>query len=429
MTDILNLYQHFQRVPKITTDTRKDVSKSIFFALSGDQFNGNTFAEKAIEKGAYLAVIDDPQYNKGDNYFLVDNTVKALQELAVMHRKRNMAPLIAITGSNGKTTTKELIASVLGSTRNITYTQGNYNNHIGLPLTILSIDKNTEMVVAEMGANHIGEIQTLCNIALPNIGIITNIGKAHLEGFGNYEGVIKAKNELFEFIKTTGGSVIVNADDDLLMDLSKGMNRYTYGRYQADLTGKITRYYPHLSVAWNFNGKEYHTDSQLYGKYNFCNIMATIAAGLLYEIPRQQINKAIQEYRPSDNRSQLLKTEKNNLILDAYNANPVSMAEAIMSFKEYRRENPWLILGDMFELGDSSLDEHEKIITLLKETGFKNVILVGADFYHLKDNSDFTTFQSTSDVIDFIGKSPIENADILIKGSRGMRLEQLANLL
>lgn len=429
MTDILNLYKQFQRNPKITTDTRKDVKNSIFFAISGEQFNGNAFAEKAIAKGAVLAVIDDPSYNKGDKYFLVDNTIKTLQELALIHRKRFMVPLIGITGSNGKTTTKDLMAAVLGSAINITYTQGNFNNHIGLPLTILSINRNTELVIAEMGANHIGEIESLCNIALPNVGIITNIGKAHLEGFGSFEGVTKAKNELYEFIRATGGSILVNADDELLMKLSEGINRYTYGQDDADVTGKIIRYQPHISIKWHFNGKGYETNSQLYGKYNFANIMVAIAIGLLYEIPRDQIIRAIEHYVPSENRSQLLKTENNQLILDAYNANPVSMAEAINSFKEYRKENQWLILGDMFELGEVSLEEHEKVIRLAEEAGFKNVILVGNDFYELRNNSGFISLKTTPDAIEYLEEHPIKNANILIKGSRGMELEKLANIL
>ena len=424
-----HLYQHFLKTPKVTTDTRKDVKNSIFFALSGEQFNGNKFAEKAIQNGANFAVIDDPKYNLGNKYILVDDTLTALQELATIHRKRHLIPLVAITGSNGKTTTKELMAAVLGSSKNIIYTQGNFNNHIGVPLTILNITGNTELAIVEMGANHIGEIQRLCTIALPNIGIITNIGKAHLEGFGSIEGVVKAKNELFGFLKASAGSVIVNADDPLLMKLSDGIKRFTYGRIQADLTAEIVNHIPHLRLKWHLNGKEYECDSRLYGKYNFDNILAAIAAGLIFEIPRTQINAAIQQYTPSNNRSQILKTEKNNLVLDAYNANPVSMAEAILSFKEYGKENPLLILGDMFELGKSSSEEHQKIIQLLIETGFKKVVLVGDDFYNLKNESVFTSLQSTQDAVKYFKNNPVENANILIKGSRGIELEKLVNLL
>ena len=429
MINIHHLYQHFLKTPKVTTDTRKDVKNSIFFALSGEQFNGNKFAEKAIQNGANFAIIDDPKYNLGDKYILVDDTLTALQELATIHRKRHLIPLMAITGSNGKTTTKELMAAVLGSSKNIVYTQGNFNNHIGVPLTILNITSNTELAIVEMGANHIGEIQRLCTIALPNIGIITNIGKAHLEGFGSIEGVVKAKNELFGFLKASVGSVIVNADDPLLMKLSDGIKRFTYGRTQSDLTAEIVNYKPHLRLKWYLNGKEYECNSRLYGKYNFYNILAAIAAGLIFEIPHTEINAAIQQYTPSNNRSQILKTEKNNLVLDAYNANPVSMAEAILSFKEYGQENPLLILGDMFELGKSSSEEHQKIIQLLIETGFKKVVLVGDDFYNLKNESVFTSLQSTQDAIEYFKNNPVENANILIKGSRGIELEKLVYLL
>ena len=429
MVPTQTIYQAFINYPSISTDTRKNVKDTIFFALSGENFNGNAYAQKALEQGARFAVIDDPSYALDDRCLLVNDTVITLQEIARLHRSRNPIPLIGITGSNGKTTTKNLISAVLGSDKKVTSTKGNFNNHIGLPLTILSIDKTTEIAVVEMGANHIGEIEALCNIALPGSGIITNIGKAHLEGFGSFEGIIKAKNELFQFLKDTDGSVIVNADDELLMDLSTGIKRFTYGKLDADITARITEYSPYLAVQWEYKGKVYDLDTSLYGKYNFYNILAAISVGLNFGIPTDKINESIRLFRPEDNRSQLMRTNTNNIILDAYNANPVSMSEAILSFKEYRKDNSWLILGDMFELGDSSVKEHILIVDLLRECRFENVFLVGNVFHQLNVPDSFKTFVTTEDLIQYISENPLENANILIKGSRGMYLEKIVTYL
>jgi len=429
MDTIEKLYGFFEKYPKISTDTRKDVSDSIFFAIPGENFDGNAFAKEALRKGARMAVIDNEKYKTDDRFFLVDNTVDTLQELALYHRKKHPVPVIGITGSNGKTTTKELTAAILGSTYNIVATQGNLNNFIGLPLTVLNIKKETELAVIELGTNHPGEIEMLCNIAMPDTGIITNIGKAHLEGFGDIHGVIAEKSELYKYLKNHSGTVFVNADDPLLMELSKGMNRFTYGQKDAGLVGKILKSTPDLTLMWEFDDKEYVIKTRLYGYYNLYNILTAIAVGLHFNILPASINRAIENFTPDNNRSQRIKTARNRIFMDAYNANPVSMSEALKSFREQETGNPWLIIGDMFELGDTSLKEHENIIRLIEELGFRNVILIGKDFYQLKDKSSFATLVSTEKAAEYLQAHQIENADILVKGSRGMQLEKLLSYL
>jgi len=427
---IEELYAYFQKFPVITTDTRKEVKGSIFFALSGGSFNGNQFAKAALKKGAALAVIDDPKfYKKGKKYILVENVLETLQQLAVYHRSFYKNPLLAITGSNGKTTTKELISAVFSTTYKTTSTQGNYNNHIGVPLTLLQLNSETDIAVIEMGANHQGEIAKLCELAQPGLGMITNIGKAHLEGFGGVEGVKKAKNEMYAYLRASHGKVIVNADDPLLMQLSEGIERHTYGSGTADIQGEITSFKPFLHIQWKKGNKVYEIETALYGSYNFPNIMAAISVGCLFKIPPKKISQAIAEYIPTNNRSQQFVTPKNKIVLDAYNANPVSMAGAISSFKAFEPENPWLVLGDMFELGDSSVEEHLKIIDLLAKSGFENVLLVGNIFHSLQERSSFKTFQTTKDLYKYLSKNKIKKAEILVKGSRGMALEKILPLL
>ena len=425
MQQISNLYQKFITLGKISIDTRQDVSGSIFFALSGENFNGNKFAKEAIAKGASLAVIDQKEYDEGPEYFLVENTLRTLQELARWHRTKSSAKVIGITGSNGKTTTKELVSAVLFTEKEIVSTRGNLNNHIGVPLTILSISSETELAVVEMGANHPGEIALLCDIARPDIGIITNIGKAHLEGFGSFEGVIKAKNELYDFLRSTHGTALVNEEDPLLMDLSEGLSRITYGSDSGLFTSGIISSKPFLTLQWTYKGQSYQCPTKLVGKYNADNIYAAIAAGIYFGISPENINRAISGYQPDNNRSQLLETETNRIILDAYNANPVSMVYAIENFIEFQPEDPWLILGDMFELGEASLTEHKKILELLGKSSFQNIILVGKDFHQLNTAGRFISFPSTTEAGKYLTKNPIRHADILVKGSRGMQLEKL----
>jgi len=429
MSTTEKIYETFLTYPSVSTDTRKNVAGTIFFALSGENFNGNKFAPEAIKKGAKLAVVDDKMYDMGESYILVDNVLETLQEVALFHRKKHNIPVLAITGSNGKTTTKELISAVLKTSHSIVSTQGNLNNHIGVPLTILKINQATEIAVVEMGANHQGEIKSLCDIAKPDIGIITNIGKAHLEGFGGFEGVVKAKSELYKWLEKRNGKAIVNADDPLLMKLSSKLKKLTYGSKNSEVSGKIIRLKPFLKLLWKTDNTEFELSTNLYGKYNLPNLLAAIALGIYFDITPEKINQAISEYTSENNRSQQVKTSSNNIVLDAYNANPVSMAEAIRSFHESGFDDPYLILGDMFELGEVSMEEHQKIVDQLNETGFTRILLVGKDFYKCTVPSYFNTLESTSSAAAYLEKHPIKKANILIKGSRGMKLETLLTLL
>ena len=428
MQEIKGLYQHFLSSDGVATDSREDVTNKIFFALSGENFNGNKFTVDALNKGAQLCIIDDPAYLINGKCILVSDVLSTLQELAKYHRKKSSATVLAITGSNGKTTTKELISSVLANYANIISTQGNYNNHIGVPLTLLNIEPSTKIAVVEMGANHIGEINKLCELAEPDIGIITNIGKAHLEGFGSFEGVIQAKNELYNYLKKHKGKAIVNSDDDLLTELCRDIPQFTYGTNNADVVGEIIEYIPNVKLIWGYNESTIECNSQLYGKYNFYNIMAAIATGLFFNIPAEKINTAIESFVPKNNRSQLIKTKENSVILDAYNSNPTSLNEAIISFAESEFINPWLILGDMLELGDYSMDEHQIIIEKVNNNGFTNVVLIGEDFYNTKGNS-FIKFKTVDESRNYLSANKIKNANILVKGSRGMKLEKLLDML
>lgn len=427
MKTIQDLYQRYLASPKISTDTRGDVQDSLFFALSGENFNGNTFAKQALIKGARLAVIDDPTLDEQNGqYFVVPNVLEALQNLALYHRESTKVTVIGITGSNGKTTTKELIAKVLETEKEIIATQGNFNNHIGVPLTLLRITSKTQIAVVEMGANHQGEIAVLCELARPNLGIITNIGKAHLEGMGGFEGVIKAKNELYQYLKTNNGTVLVNADDSLLMDLSEGMHRITYGLGSGETNGLMTKELPALKMTiTDQHHTKFEVNTTLYGHYNIPNILAAVAIGQYFRIKNKNISKAIASYIPSNSRSQKMATETNLLFLDAYNANPVSMREAILSFHKMNNTNPWFVLGDMFELGEAAHDEHKQIIDLLLQLKAKHVILTGKNFTSCLDETQFRGFETTDDALIFLQNNPISNAQVLVKGSRGMQLEKL----
>ncbi len=427
MNFIKTLYNVFLNASGIATDSRETVKNTIFFALSGENFNGNRFAETALTKGAILAVIDDPAYQKDERYFLVDNTLEILQQLALFHRKQFNIPVIGITGTNGKTTTKELTTAVLQTTFNTIATKGNLNNHIGVPLTLLRIHTNTEIAIVEMGANHPGEIDFLCNLALPTHGIITNIGKAHLEGFGNFEGVKKTKSELYNFLEQNDGTAFVNGDDTLLTDLSKKLNHYTYGTSKGDVKGEIRCHKPFLTINIDLGKKTISVASQLYGSYNFPNMLAAAAIGNYFKVPDYAIQSALENYLPANNRSQQVTTSHNHLILDAYNANPVSIANAINSFKEAGFENECLILGDMFELGMSAAEEHQKVVDLLLSNGFRYVFLVGEHF--AKTTHPFTHFDTTQKAVEFFSLNPLKGKTILLKGSRGMHLETLIELL
>jgi UDP-N-acetylmuramoyl-tripeptide--D-alanyl-D-alanine ligase len=317
---------------------------------------------------------------------------------------------------------------VLSNEYSVIATRGNLNNHIGVPLTLLNIKQDTQIAIIEMGANHIGEINQLCEIAIPNLGLITNIGKAHLEGFGSYEGVIIAKNELYNYLKAENGSILLNNDDKLLVELARDLKKSTYGCHKADVEAKIINSFPYLNIEWKNNGIVTRCNSRMYGDYNFFNILAAITAGIYFNIDHNIINSAIEGYVSSNNRSQVVSTSTNKIILDAYNANPFSMEEAIESFAKCKFKNPWILLGDMFELGKYAIEEHQLIINKLNQHNFSNVILLGKEFAKTLNNP-FKTFETTKEVTEYLRSNRIENSNILIKGSRGMKMEDIIQVL
>ena len=423
---IEQLYSYFEQCTSVTTDSRVCPEGSLFFALKGESFDGNKFALSALEKGCRYAVVDDAQYAIDARFLLVNNVLEALQQLAKMHRQRIKTPVIGITGTNGKTTTKELIATVLSQKFNTIYTQGNLNNHIGVPLTLLQLTSAHEMAVVEMGANHLGEIETLVNLACPEFGIITNVGKAHLEGFGSFEGVIRTKGELYDYISVTGGTLFVNLDNPILNELSVAIPRYGYGLQSSDglIQGRVTGCSPFLELAWQASGNptEYTVATHLIGEYNAENVLAAICIGLHFGVLPAQINVALSNYKPTNNRSQFQKTARNQLIIDAYNANPTSMTASLNNFRHVMADKKAVILGDMFELGEQSDEEHRKIVDLLKEASFDKVLLVGERLGAIP--SDFEKFGATVDLIDYLEKHPLSGYTILVKGSHGMRLDK-----
>ncbi len=435
--EIKKLYQAYLSSTTVCTDTRKIEKNCLFFALKGENFNGNTFAKQALENGAAFVVIDEKQENIDQSKtFLVSNVLECLQQLANYHRRSLNTPIIGITGSNGKTTTKELLAAVLNKKYNTYFTFGNLNNHIGVPLSILSITEKHEMAIIEMGANHQKEIEDLCKIAEPNYGLITNIGKAHLEGFGGVEGIIKGKGELYDWIKSIDGLVFVNADSDILMNMSSNLNKITYGKNnQANLEGSLESSNPHLKFAWNWSYKDATTkstkaiESQLFGVYNYDNMLAAVCIGNYFEVDENDINYALSQYVSSNNRSQLVETKKNKLFLDAYNANPSSMKVAIESFNVIKASNKVLILGDMFELGKDSPQEHQDILNYIKSLHFKEIYLIGSNFNAFKNQFDFTFYEKRELMEDYLKKNNLAQKTILIKGSRGVALEKLVEFL
>ena len=425
------LYSYFLKSSSVITDTRKIEKNALFFCLRGENFNGNKFAKEALQKGAAFVVIDDSEYFKENSqYILVEDSLKSLQELAKYHRLQFDIPVIGLTGSNGKTTTKELIYSVLSEQFNTTATFGNLNNHIGVPLTLLRINKNTEIALIEMGANHLKEIEFLCNITKPTHGYITNFGKAHLEGFGSIEGVIQGKSEIYKSLENTKGTALINSEDKLQVRLTKNQAKQQFGNKEADIVITSNNYTTkdnnHLSVSFQST----IINSKLKGTYNYSNIKAAIAFGFIFDISLEKIKKGIEGYIPKNNRSQWLKTERNTVILDAYNANPSSMTVALESLLNSDTKNKILILGDMLELGDYTADEHQKIIEILNKKTPETVILVGKEFKKTKtSNSNFHKFEETKDVIPFLQKKNFQNKTILIKGSRGIALEVLQEYL
>lgn len=421
------LYQLFQKYPIVVTDTRKIVSNSIFFALKGANFNGNQFAAQALEKGATYAVIDEKEYAIDDRFVLVDDVLKALQDLAREHRRALHIPILAITGTNGKTTTKELVNEVLKCKFTTYATQGNLNNHIGVPLTLLAMTQETEFGVVEMGANHPEEVKFLCEIAEPDYGMITNIGKAHLEGFGSFEGVKKTKKELYDYLQGRG-KVFVNCENQHLRGMLNEQETITYGdSEQADSKAKFLQAEPYLILELRSPIGKLYVKTKLIGAYNFENALAALTVGRYFKIPEVDMKKALEEYTPSNNRSQLQKTEKNVLFLDAYNANPSSMQVAINNFANLKMKNKLLILGDMLELGDDSIKEHQALLDLLEEKELKAVYLVGDIFTSI--NRNYKAFKTTDQLLKELKENEIKNHYILIKGSRGIKLERVIEKL
>jgi len=423
---IEELYKNYLQYPSVQTDTRKLRAGDIFFALKGPNFNGNSFAQRAIDNGAACVVIDEKEYEIPGKTFLVPDVLSALQELALHHRKQFDIPFITITGSNGKTTTKELIHAVLSSAFKTYTTEGNLNNHIGIPLTILKIKPDAEMAVIEMGANHLKEIAGYCQIALPTHGLITNCGKAHLEGFGSEEGVRKGKGELFDYLRTlTHGFAFVMWDYDYLQEMSKGISGIIkYGTNDNDhVIGKIIPNETFLKVEITQGLDDGIISTQLVGEYNLPNVLAAVTIGKFFEVPEDKIRSSIENYTPSNSRSQLIEKDSNKIILDAYNANPSSMNLAIENFAKKNSENKILMLGAMAELGNQSLQEHQGIIDLIKKYSWKEVVLVGGDF--LKLSHPFLSFENSLLAKEWFSKQQFQNSYILVKGSRSMQMEKI----
>jgi UDP-N-acetylmuramoyl-tripeptide--D-alanyl-D-alanine ligase len=425
------LYQLFRESRGLSTDSRTITEGQIFFALWGDNFNGNKYAADALAKGASWAVIDDPAFET-EKTILVDDTLTELQKLANHHRKELKCPVIAITGTNGKTTTKELLAAVLSKKYRVHCTNKNFNNQIGVPLTILSAPEGTEMMVLEMGASHIGEIRTLCLIARPDYGIITNIGTAHIEGFGSFDGVVKAKTELYEHLRKVNGIAFYNDRDKLISEkIYKMVNRAVPF---SDPTGTELKVTPeisdmNLSLSVKYLQKKLQIRTNLFGTYNSDNVKAAIGTGLFFGVDIEDIADAVEKYVPGDNRSQILVTENNTLICDSYNANPVSMKMAIESFAAIEAVKKMCILGDMLELGDKSEEEHKKMHKVLTDHNLQNVMLAGPIFAKVSAGFRFKTFSTVSRLKEYLRLKPVKGYHILIKGSRGMALEQIYDML
>ena len=428
--DINQLYSRFAACSGIATDTRKINPGSLFFALKGDNFDANAFAADALEKGAAYAVFDNPQYKTDDRMLLVEDSLTALQELARHHRRELGLPVIGLTGSNGKTTTKELINAVLSKKYNTTATIGNLNNHIGVPLTLLSFTKDTEIGIVEMGANHQKEIAFLCTIAEPNFGYITNFGKAHLEGFGGYEGVIKGKSELYDYLAANTKTAFVNLDDSIQKEKTANLSRFTFAVDDYNCNVRIEDVTANPMVEIKYAGLTIR--SHLIGIYNATNISAAIAIGNHFEIEDSLIKEAIEGYIPANNRSQLLEKNSNKIILDAYNANPSSMKAAITNFLQLDTETPskLAVLGDMFELGNESQEEHHRIVESLVNEESIEVYFVGKDFFSNSNDAEHLHFYESYDSFKeaFSNLKP-HNSTILIKGSRGMALERTLELI
>ncbi len=434
----MQLYPIFLQHPIICTDSRVCPTGSLFFALKGDNFNANTFALSALEKGCAYAVVDDPEFAIDDRFLLVNDVLQTLQQLATYHRNKLGTRIIGITGTNGKTTTKELIAAVLQQKFEILYTKGNLNNHIGVPLTLLQLKPDHQLAVIEMGANHTGEIKMLAEIACPDYGIVTNVGKAHLEGFGSFEGVMQTKAELYDYIFSNGKDIFINKDNRCLCEMAvkAGFRKdarirgYTLqsSNSMCDVNGEIKRCSPFLKMKCSFNSSiSFNINTKLIGSYNAENVLCAVATGKCFGVDVVLIKKGLENYFPQNNRSQLSVTENNKLIVDAYNANPTSLRAAILNFAQIQLKRKTLILGDMLELGEQSSEEHQNIVDLLQQNKFKNVLLVGESFKNTLN--PYRCYENVNALFDYLLSNPIKRNYILIKGSRGIRLEKVLELL
>ena len=421
---IESLYQLYLQHPNVQTDTRALTPVCLFFALKGDKFNGNQFAEKAIQQGAAYAIIDEEAFSIEGKTICVDDVLTTLQQLAAFHRQQLQIPVIGITGSNGKTTSKELVHAVLSTTYRTSTTLGNLNNHIGIPLTLLRIPLDAEMAVVEMGANHQKEIAGYCRYAAPSHGIITNCGKAHLEGIGGVEGVQKGKGELYDHLRSMNGTACVMWDYDYLRSMSNGISTIIkYGTAESDVEGKIRQAQPFLEVEMTKSSVSGTIRTQLVGDYNLPNVLMAVAVGQSFNVAPEKIKQAIESYAPSNSRSQLVQKDSNRIILDAYNANPSSMRGAIENLMRLQANNKVLMLGAMAELGEESLDEHQQIINLIGQSDWKAVVLVGGDF--LKIDHPFVSLPDSVAARDWYQQQAFEDCHILIKGSRSQQMEKI----
>ena len=423
------IYNTYFTPGNVSTDSRTIKSGDIFIALRGDNFNGNEYAESALNSGARIAIIDDPEYKKSKNTILVKDCLIFLQELATYHRKQCTGHFIGLTGTNGKTTTKELIFSVLSAKYSCQATSGNLNNHIGVPLTILSIRYNTEIAIIEMGANHVGEIESLCKISQPDSGLITNIGKAHLEGFGSIEGVIKAKSELYHYLMNIRNKIYVNSKDSLLMNLlDEYKNSIYYNDPSGFCEGEILESENSLKLKLTHNNSSITIDTNLFGDYNLNNILAASCVGIVFNLSLEQIKAGLENYQPTNQRSQLISSGSTKLFLDCYNANPTSMKESIMSFLKIPSGKKIVILGSMKELGDYSEEEHQKIGAILENTYIDHIFLIGKEFNIVKPERTIH-INNLTELKDYLVKIDLDSTAILVKGSRANKLEQVQKFI
>jgi UDP-N-acetylmuramoyl-tripeptide--D-alanyl-D-alanine ligase len=440
------LYTLFQQSSGVTTDSRKIAPEAMFIALKGENFDGNNFAQSALDQGARVVVVNGEsdfardylsRGDSSDRVFIVEDTLEALQALARYHRSHFNIPVIALTGTNGKTTTKELLSAVLSKKYNVTFTQGNLNNHIGVPLTLLRITEETEAAVVEMGANHPGEIALLMSIALPNFGLVTNVGKAHLEGFGSFEGVMAAKGEMYDYLQRTADKVFYNCDDEYISAMVSSrpdLTGYRYGiQYNSAEILPVSQQEPYLRLKFSIGGEQKEISSKLVGSYNANNILAAVTVGVYFGVTLSDCVAAIEEYTPSNHRSQLEKTGRNFLILDTYNANPSSMKASLENFSKSQFLNKQIILGDMLELGADSVAEHSKVIALLGQIEFEKCHLVGGEFAKAAALStlpeNILLFNDVYALKEYFAAHPVEGKTILVKGSNGIKLPLIKEVL